>query len=89
VWCALVHLLVEEHQRGAPSPEPGADVATPLATLDFGSRLVVVLHSFAGLSTERVSAVIEQPLKELEMQLRSAELVLAERASSTEGDARG
>jgi len=79
VLCTLVQLAIAELRwtRAQSSPAQ-AQTTTPLATLTFSERVVVVLRDFARLGNSQIAQITERPLEDVERDWRHAELAVAE-----------
>jgi hypothetical protein len=75
VLCLLLHLL-SENQRLASSATSGPSARTPLSSLDFAARRLVVLKSFLDLDAAQMATLLGKPPGEVEAELEAAEQLL-------------
>lgn len=80
VLCTLVQLAMAELRwtRGKQSSPAQPLPTTPLSTLTFSERVVVVLRDFAQLSNSQIAQITERALEDVERDWRHAELAVAE-----------
>lgn len=74
--CTLVHLLVERdrlHLLGSTT-RPSS---SPLSCLAFSAQVLIVLHSFVGLSTGEIANLLSRAPQDVERELQLAESTLA------------
>jgi len=79
VLCTLVQLSIAELRwKGGQQGSPAQAQTTPLSTLTFSERVVVVLRDFARLSNVQIAQITERALEDVERDWRQAELAVAE-----------
>lgn len=75
-WCVFLRLIIESERLAVASSATGSSRTTPLDTLDFHARILVVLHSFANLTSEEISTLLGRGRETVEAELEAAEVVL-------------